>query len=155
MELESILKLIDHVSHSDLSSFSLEEGGVSIKMETNRANPVTAVITENAASLSKGEVIASLPVVDAADKAESYEADATDKKVVKSPLVGVFYSAPAPDADDFVSVGDDVSKGQTLGIIEAMKLMNEIESEYDGRIQEILVNNGDMVEYGQPLFIIE
>ena len=74
--------------------------------------------------------------------------------VVKSPLVGVFYSSASPDAEPFVKVGDKVSKGQVLGIIEAMKLMNDIESDFDGEIVEILVNNKDMVEYEQPLFKI-
>jgi acetyl-CoA carboxylase biotin carboxyl carrier protein len=74
--------------------------------------------------------------------------------VVKSPLVGTFYTAPSEDADPFVQVGDQVKSGQTLAIVEAMKLMNEIESEYTGEIKEVLVENGQMVEYGQPLFRI-
>ena len=73
---------------------------------------------------------------------------------VKSPIVGIFYTAPAENADPYVSIGDTVKKGQTLGIIEAMKLMNEIESEYDGVVKEILIENGQMAEYGQPLFVI-
>ena len=75
-------------------------------------------------------------------------------KVVASPLVGTFYNAASPDSDAFVSVGDTVKKGQVLGIIEAMKLMNEIESEYDGVVEAVLVNNEEVVEYGQPLFRI-
>ena len=71
-----------------------------------------------------------------------------------SPLVGVFYSASSPEAEPFVKVGDRIKKGQVLGIIEAMKLMNEIESEYDGVVEAILVNNEDTVEFGQPLFRI-
>ena len=73
---------------------------------------------------------------------------------MKSPLVGTFYAAPAEDAESFVKVGDRVEKGQTLGIVEAMKLMNEIESDYSGTVAEILVNNQEGVEYGQPLFRI-
>ena len=73
---------------------------------------------------------------------------------VTSPLVGTFYAAPAEDAEPFVKVGDHVKKGQTLGIVEAMKLMNEIESDYDGVVTAILVQNGDTVEYGMPLFCI-
>ena len=76
-------------------------------------------------------------------------------KVIKSPLVGTFYAAPAEDAKPFVNVGDEVKKGQVLAIVEAMKLMNEIESDFDGKIVEILVENGDNVEYGQPLFRIQ
>ena len=74
--------------------------------------------------------------------------------IVKAPLVGTFYAAPSEDADPFVSLGDTVKKGQTLAIVEAMKLMNEIESDYSGKIAEIYVENGQAVEYGQPLFRI-
>ena len=76
------------------------------------------------------------------------------EKVITCPLVGTFYSSPAPDAEDYVKVGDTVKKGQVIGIVEAMKLMNEIESEYDGIVEEILVKNEETVEYGQPLFRI-
>ena len=75
--------------------------------------------------------------------------------IVKSPLVGTFYTAPAEDAAPFVSVGDLVKKDQTLAIVEAMKLMNEIESEFDGTVKAILVKNGDLVEFDQPMFVIE
>ena len=75
--------------------------------------------------------------------------------VVKSPLVGTYYAASSPENPPFVKVGDKVSKGQILGIVEAMKLMNEIESEFDGTVKEILVENEQMVEFGQPMFVIE
>ena len=74
--------------------------------------------------------------------------------IISCQLVGTFYTSPAPDADSFVKVGDRVKKGQVVGIVEAMKLMNEIESEYDGIVEEILVNNEDTVEYGQPLIVV-
>ena len=74
--------------------------------------------------------------------------------LVKSPLVGTFYAAPAEDAAPFISVGDNVKKGQTVAIVEAMKLMNEIQSDYAGVVKEILVENGQIVEYDQPLFVI-
>lgn len=103
-----------------------------------------------------GKGLFSAPAVE--EKAE--EAQKEDKldigsdKVITSPLVGTFYCASSPDADPFVRVGDTVKKGQVLGIIEAMKLMNEIESEYDGIVEAILVENENVVEYGQPLFRI-
>ena len=81
-------------------------------------------------------------------------ADIPAGNVVKSPLVGTFYAASAPDAAPYVQVGDSVHKGQVLGIVEAMKLMNEIESDFDGVVKAILVNNGDLVEYDQPMFVI-
>ena len=80
--------------------------------------------------------------------------DEPEGQIVKSPLVGTFYAAPSEDAEPFVSVGDSVKKGQTLAIVEAMKLMNEIESDFDGKVAEIYVENGQAVEYGQPLFRI-
>ena len=90
--------------------------------------------------------------VAATTTAEAVETKAdANVKTITSPLVGTFYTAPSPDDAPFISVGDTVKKGQVIGIVEAMKLMNEIESEHDGVITEIMVNNGDMVEYGQVL----
>lgn len=82
------------------------------------------------------------------------QAAAPAGNIVKSPLVGTFYAAPAEDAEPFVKVGDSVKEGQVLAIVEAMKLMNEIESDFAGTVTEILVENGEAVEYGQPLFVI-
>ena len=90
---------------------------------------------------------ASAPVAAAAPSAKTHE--------VKSPIVGTLYRAPAPDADPYVQVGQSVKEGMTLCIIEAMKLMNEIESDATGKIVKILVENGQPVEYGQPLFVLE
>lgn len=92
--------------------------------------------------------------VSAVGTAQAEAALSPDAKIVKSPLVGVFYAAPAEDAKPYVSVGDTVKKGQILACVEAMKLMNEIESEYDGVVAEILAENGQGVGYGEPLFVI-
>lgn len=96
----------------------------------------------------------SVPINSSMDERKKNERDFDGNKV-KAPLVGTFYAASSPDKEPFVKKGDMVKKGQVLGVIEAMKLMNEIECEYDGVVVDILVQNGDMVEYGQPLFIIK
>ena len=90
---------------------------------------------------------------DSNDHEEAFQAE-SNGNIVKSPLVGTFYAAPSEDADPFVKIGDKVKKGQVLAIVEAMKLMNDIESDFDGEIAEIYVENGQPVEYGQPLFCI-
>lgn len=90
---------------------------------------------------------------DSNDHEEAFQAE-SNGNIVKSPLVGTFYAAPSEDADPFVKIGDRVKKGQVLAIVEAMKLMNDIESDFDGEIAEIYVENGQPVEYGQPLFCI-
>lgn len=144
MELENLVKLINAVSDSELTGFRYEENGVKLHL-TKKGEKVQAT-----------QVVMGAPVTAEAPKAEvpAKEENEVRGKVVESPLVGTFYAAPAEDASPFVSVGDQVKKGQTLAIVEAMKLMNEIESEYDGTITEILVENGEAVEYGQPLFRI-
>lgn len=107
--------------------------------------------------LAKGNVIVSESVAAPATNPKENSAPVPDTEeghIVASPLVGTAYLAPAEDAEVFVKVGDTVKKGQTLAIIEAMKLMNEIESDYDGEVVKILVENEETVEYGQPLFVI-
>lgn len=175
MEIENLIKLIKTVSESDLTGLKYEENGV--KLHLTKKKDQVHVVTPPAVNMPPHPVMAPAPVpaaapaaaygadqavsdinVPSAKEAENTEVTASQKpagKIVESPLVGTFYAAPAEDAAPFVSVGDTVKKGQTLAIIEAMKLMNEIESEYDGTIAEILVENGQPVEYGQPLFCIQ
>ena len=144
MELENLLKLIETVSASELTGFRYEENGVKIDMSKKKEK--LQVVQSEPELIFAGKTVSSM---DETDKEEN-----TEGEVVTSPLVGTYYEAPAEDAEAFVKVGDCVKKGQTLAIIEAMKLMNEIESEYDGVIKEIMVKNGQPVEYGQPLFRI-
>ena len=118
----------------------------------NRAPMEAAVPGTSSASARKSVPETGLTEESTQSQSEKHE---TEGKVITSPLVGVFYAAPAEDADAFVQVGDTVKKGQVLAIVEAMKLMNEIESDYDGTIAEILVENGQAVEYGQPLFKLQ
>lgn len=149
MEFHNLLELIDRVSHSNLSNFEYEETGLTIKMETGKRAEVQGQIytTIMPESVQPVQVTSAVP-----EKAA--EAAEETGNIVKSPLVGTFYSAPSEDSKAFVEVGDTVAKGQVLGIVEAMKLMNEIESDYDGVVTEILVENTQGVEYGQPLFRI-
>ena len=109
------------------------------------------VVTAKTESFSNNETVISQPVSQEKTKVSEDE----DLYIVKSPMVGTFYTSPSPDKAPFVSVGDTVKTSSILCIIEAMKLMNEIESEVSGTIKEILVKNGEMVEYGQPLFKIK
>ena len=139
MEFDKIVQLIHAVGEAGLSEFSFEEGALKISMRGGeKQEKMVNFIPE---TLEIREEIKEKPV-------------AITGKTVKSPLVGPFYAAPSPEAEPFVKKGDIVKKGQVLGIVEAMKLMNEIESEYDGVVEEILIENEDMVEYAQPLFII-
>lgn len=167
MEFENLIKLIHTVSASDLTGFQYEENDVKIKMskKEDKVQVVSAAPFVNTACNMDTAVVANAAVptgaVNMAAAAGTQTADTTVEakelpagNIVESPLVGTFYAAPAEDAAPFVSVGDTVKKGQTLAIVEAMKLMNEIESEFDGVVKEVLAENGQPVEYGQPLFVI-
>lgn len=165
MEMEKMIELIDAVSKSDLTGFKYEEDGIKLHLSKkentcyvteNVSAPVNMTGTASAATVSAGVVSAEMGKTNAEGDQTMRAAaeEAVVGNIVESPLVGTFYSAPAEDAESFVKVGDRVEKGQTLGIVEAMKLMNEIESDYSGTVAEILVNNQEGVEYGQPLFRI-
>lgn len=138
MDLEKIEKLVKIIENSSMLDFSIQEGNTKIKMSRRG----TVGIPGEAA-------VAVTHVAAAPTEAESDEDD-----YITSPIVGTFYSAPSPEAKAFVKVGDKVKAGQTVCILEAMKLMNEIESDFDGKVAEIYVENGQAVEYGQPLFRI-
>lgn len=138
MEFEKIKELIQAVSQSDLTRFYMEDGNLKISMKAGKKTVVKGV-KDPIQEEKETEEIPSLK----------------EQRTVKAPLVGTFYNAPSPGAKVFVQEGDSVKKGQVLGIIEAMKLMNEIEAEEDGVIERILVSNASMVEYGQPLFVMK
>ncbi len=163
MEFEQILKLVDHVSSSHLESFCYEGDGFKLTLNnkiapviipgmmtnTSLAGVKDSTMIENHLPVSKTET----PDILEADNAQPSASEPAGN-IVKSPLVGTFYAAPSEEAPAFVKQGDKVKKGQVLAIVEAMKLMNDIESDFDGEITEILVENGQPVEYGQPLFVI-
>ena len=166
MEIKDMIELMKAVSENALTSFELEQGDLKITMKREKkvVTPTVQVVGAPAvpAELLSGQTAGVMPAAQTADPADSVSGgteaavfgDVASDKVVTSPLVGTFYSSPSPDAENFVKVGDTVKKGQVLGIVEAMKLMNEIESEYDGIVDAIHVKNEEVVEYGQPLFRI-
>ena len=152
MDLRKLKKLIDLVEESGISELELTEGEEKVRISRAMA-PGVAPVTQYVAAPAP-VAAAPAPAVAAAAAPAAAPAEALDGKVVKSPMVGTFYRASSPDANPFVDVGSSVSTGDTLCIIEAMKLLNEIESEFAGTIKKIFVENGQPVEYGEPLFLI-
>ncbi|MBU6427716.1 MAG: acetyl-CoA carboxylase biotin carboxyl carrier protein [Cyanobacteria bacterium REEB65] len=149
--LEEIRQLVDLLHHSDLSELSVEAGDIKIALKKGTSAVMVAPPHLAAPMPSQGAAPAHAP------SAPPPPPSAKEENViqVRSPMVGTFYRSPSPDSPPFVDVGSAVEPGQTVCIIEAMKLMNEIEAEHGGRIKRILVNNGDPVEYGQVLVEIE
>ena len=138
MNLDKIEKLVKIIENSSMLDFSIQEGDVKIKMSRRGVGAPAAPMSVSTQGVDTVESI-----------------DSEDESYITSPIVGTFYAAPSPDAKAFVKVGDRVKAGQTVCILEAMKLMNEIESDFEGTIEEVLVENGAAVEYGQPLFVIK
>ena len=154
MELDDLLKLIDHVSKSKLDDFCYETGEIKLRLKKNAAKEIVVQQKEVKNAASEFAIVQNCEDVFDADTSKKTD-EASSDKYIDSPLVGIFYTAPGEGEAPFVSVGDRVKKGQTLGIVEAMKLMHEITCEKNGIVKEICAQNGDAVEYGQKLFIIE
>jgi acetyl-CoA carboxylase biotin carboxyl carrier protein len=161
MDIRKIKKLIELLEESGVAEIEIREGEESVRIARQApagsyANPLPAP----AVSYSQGPAPTSASARSAAAQA-SAEAAApapaavAGEQLVTAPMVGTFYAAPSPGAKPFVEIGDEVQQGQVLCTIEAMKMMNQIESEYTGRVRAVLVKNGEPVEFGQPLFIIE
>jgi oxaloacetate decarboxylase alpha subunit len=152
MNLQDIKELIKLINETAVNEVKLENEGMKISIkkgsdrEVNIVNHAPAPVTQAAAHVM--DDVVTTPVVKSEEKK-------LELIPVVSPIVGTFYAAPAPDAPPYVKVGDQAKKGQTLCIIEAMKLMNKIDSEIDGEVVEISVKNGNPVEYGQTLFLIK
>ncbi len=149
MDLRKLKKLIDLVEESGIAELEVTEGEEKVRIvKTGRAAVETSVAIPAAAPAVVAAPVAPAPAPAPATPAEP------EGHVVKSPMVGSFYRAASPGAKAFVEVGDTVKKGQPICIIEAMKLMNEIESDADGVVKAVLVENGQPVEYGEPLIVI-
>ena len=154
MDLRKLKTLIDLVSESGISELEVNEGEDRVRIvNAGSPAPVGQVVYANPAP---AQTIQAAPIASSAAVAAAPAApEAESGFIARSPMVGTFYRAPNPESPNFVNVGDTVKEGQTLCIIEAMKLLNEIESEKAGVIKEILCENGQGVEFDQPLFIIE
>jgi acetyl-CoA carboxylase biotin carboxyl carrier protein len=152
MDIRKVKKLIEMLENSSLNEIVIKEGEESVKL------------VKSAGNLQAPQMIAAspqvlAPAIEEKEPEEKTKEEPEDKiisgKSINSPMVGTFYSSPNPGADSFVKVGDKVSEGDVLCIIEAMKMMNEVKSDYSGIIKEILISDADPVEYGEALFIIE
>jgi len=152
MDLRKLKTLIDLVAESGVSELEVTEGEDKVRIVKNPA-PIAAPVQQVYAAAPVAPAPAATSAPAAAPAAEAAPAEPTGH-AVKSPMVGTFYRSPTPGADSFVKIGDTVKEGQTLCIIEAMKLLNEIESDKSGIVKEILCENGQGVEFGQALFII-
>ena len=151
LTLDQIKELIEIVHERRLARFELERAGFRLRIDGVAPAPVVAPSAAAPAPASAP----SAPTEQAAGGSGPESPEPSDHHVIKSPIVGTFYAAPSPDADPFVAVGDRVSKGQVVCIVEAMKLMNEIEADADGVVAEIFGRNGEPVEFGEALFGIE
>lgn len=150
MDLNLIKKLVRIVSTSEITDLEVEENGMRVKI-AKKIRGIQTVVQPNVVSNST-PAIEQLPKVEEEKPEQKIQENVHE---IRSPIVGTFYRAPAPDADVYVNVGDSVSPGSVLCIVEAMKLMNEIESDVSGSVVKILVENGKPVEYNQPLFLIQ
>ncbi len=150
MDIRKVKKLIELLEESGISEIEISEGEESVRISRHPTGGVHMM-----PSYAAPPPAAAAPVAAAAPAAESTEPDVPAGHVVSSPMVGTFYRAPSPGAKDFVEVGQSVKVGDTLCIIEAMKMMNQIEADKSGVVKAVLVENADPVEFGQPLFVIE
>jgi acetyl-CoA carboxylase biotin carboxyl carrier protein len=153
MDLRKLKTLIDLVSESNISELEITEAEGKVRIV--KAGGVAAAAPAQAPAAAPAAAPAPVVALAAPPAAEAAPAPAPEGRVIKSPMVGTFYRAASPGAKAFVDIGDEVKEGMPVCIIEAMKIMNEIESDCAGRIKRILCENGQAVEFGQPLFIVE
>jgi acetyl-CoA carboxylase biotin carboxyl carrier protein len=157
MNQKELKELIEFLIEKDIAEFELERGDVKVKIKRG-ADPLAMPVISQPATPAQAAVSYASPAAQQAAAAPVPKAPAAEPQeelhIVKSPIVGTFYESPAPGAPPFIKTGDMVQAGQVLCIIEAMKLMNEIESDASGEIVKMLAVNGKPVEYGQPLFAI-
>lgn len=149
MDIEKIKQLIELVNDSDVSEIEITEGEESVKICRHSTQPIQVPVYAQSQAVPQTTVVATPPVEVAT------AAPILSGKIIRSPMVGTFYSASSPDSPAFVKVGDKIEIGDTVCIVEAMKMFNRIEAEFAGVVKEILVENGQPVEYDEPLFVVE
>jgi len=153
VDISEIRKLIKLIENTDVAEIEVSEGEQTVRISRQGAFASNAPSVQHVVAAPAAAPVAAHAAAPAAAAAPAKAAEES-ANVVKSPMVGTFYRAPGPDSDPFVSEGKKVKKGDVLCIIEAMKLMNEIEADYDGVVEKILIDNATPVEYGQPMFVI-
>ncbi|MFA5668399.1 MAG: acetyl-CoA carboxylase biotin carboxyl carrier protein [Balneolaceae bacterium] len=154
MDLKLIKSILTLISESDVNEVAIEEGDFKIKVKKS-ADIEQVTYSQPMAQQSYAQAPAASPAASAPASTEAAPKPAAEGEVINSPIVGTYYKSPSPGSDPFLNIGDKVNKGQTLCIVEAMKIMNEIEAEFSGTVVEILVTDGQAVEFDQPLFIIK
>ncbi len=157
MDLKLVKNLLDLISESEVNEVSIEEGDfkLKVKKQSDAPSQLHYQMPPQQQQPAPAAPSAPQPAAQGGSTEEAPSESQPDGEVIKSPIVGTFYEAASPDSDPFVKVGDTIKKGETLCIVEAMKIMNEIEAEISGTIQKIIVENGQPVEFDQPLFIIK
>ena len=150
MDMKQIKSLISTFDDSGLSKIKINKEGFEIEMEK-----ATGLVAAPVQTISAAPAPVAAAVSAAAPAAPAAAPQAISGDTIDSPMVGTFYAAPSPDSAPFVKVGDTVKKGQAVAVLEAMKIMNELEAEFDCKIVEILVKDGQAVEYDMPLFVVE
>ena len=151
MNIKEIKEMLQLMNENNLSEIELEKEGLKIRLKKNMIESFEPSMIREIRQISSTQTGGNNETKEGSKTAQA----PPQKTTIKSPMVGTFYASPAPDAAPFVQPGSQVEVGQVICVIEAMKLMNEIKSEVRGKIAEILVNNGDPVEFGQPLFSLE
>ena len=148
MDIRKVKKLIEMLESSELEVIEIQEGEESVRLVKKQTETVVSHVTQNSAD----------PVTEKTVIGHSQEAlstiKAADGEVITSPMVGTFYAAPSPGAKPFISVGDEIQEGDIVCIVEAMKMMNEIKSDFSGKVTSVLVENSEPVEFGQALFTV-
>jgi acetyl-CoA carboxylase biotin carboxyl carrier protein len=160
MDIRKIKKLIELLEESGIAEIEIKEGEEAVRISRMSTGHAAQHVQAYAMPMAPPPMLASPAQAAAAGAAAVAEAPAAarprpNEHVITAPMVGTYYSAPSPGAKSFVEIGDEVKVGQVLCIIEAMKMMNQIESDKAGRVTSIMARNGDPVEFGQPLFVVE